>query len=242
MISVCIATFNGEKFIKEQLYSIAKQLGDSDEIIISDDCSTDKTIEYINALNDKRIKVFTNTKGKVKRTFDHATHNFENALMNTKGDIIFLSDQDDVWLDNRIEHNINLLKVNDLVITDCKVVDSSLNVIEESYFTLLNSGPGIFKNILKNSYLGCCMAFNKNILSYILPFPKYLVPHDIWIGLNVELRGKVYFSNASTLLYRRHGNNLSATSGKSSNSLIFKLTYRLAIIYNLIKRYFQKSL
>ena len=95
--SVCIATFNGEKFIKEQLDSILCQLGVDDEIIISDDSSVDQTISIIESYKDKRIKIFVNQK------FSSPIYNFENAIMKSRGDFIFLSDQDDIWQSDKVE-------------------------------------------------------------------------------------------------------------------------------------------
>lgn len=92
MISVCMATYNGEEYIKEQLESILCQLGEMDEIIISDDGSTDNTLNIIESYNDSRIKIHINTG---KHGF---VYNFENALQKAKGEYIFLSDQDDIWL------------------------------------------------------------------------------------------------------------------------------------------------
>ena len=93
MISVCIATYNGEKYIKEELESILPQLADDDEVIISDDGSKDQTMSIIEGLNDNRIKIFTHQKLPAKFRFDYTTHNFENALMHSKGDVIFFADQ-----------------------------------------------------------------------------------------------------------------------------------------------------
>ena len=112
MISVCMATFNGEKYIKEQIQSILNQLSLDDEVIISDDGSSDKTLEVINHINDKRIKVFTNTH---KHGF---THNFENALNHANGEYIFLSDQDDIWAEEKVNKVMESLIYNDLVIHD----------------------------------------------------------------------------------------------------------------------------
>ena len=94
MISVCIATYNGEKYIKEQLLSILPQLGKKDEVIISDDHSTDNTLDIVKGLNDNRIKIVMNNREK------GYTSNFENALSYAIGDYIFLSDQDDIWMSN----------------------------------------------------------------------------------------------------------------------------------------------
>ena len=97
MISVCVATYNGEKFIREQIESILCQLSSDDEIIVSDDGSTDGTIVIINCIGDKRIRII---EGPRKHS---PTFNFENALKEAKGDYIFLADQDDVWKTNKVE-------------------------------------------------------------------------------------------------------------------------------------------
>ena len=102
MISVCIATYNGEKYIKEQLDSILPQLKKLDEIIISDDKSKDKTLKIIKTLNDSRIKIFTNPKKGL-------ISNFENAITKSSGDYIFLSDQDDIWHENKIQFYLTVL-------------------------------------------------------------------------------------------------------------------------------------
>ena len=223
-ISVCMATYNGEKYIKEQLESILCQLGENDEVIISDDGSTDNTKSIIESFKDKRIKFFTNNgvKGVVS--------NFENSLNKSSGDYIFLADQDDVWLSNKVTTCLNRLKDFDLIVCNCKVVDGSLNVLHQSYFNLARSGRGFFKNIYRSTYLGCCLAFRRDILTDILPFPKKLMMfHDWWIGFIAELKLNVYFENEPLMLYRRHINTTSNTVGSSSNSLFFKIYSRVQI-------------
>ena len=101
-IVVLMSTYNGEKYIKEQVDSILSQLSDSDELIISDDLSTDKTLDILSSYNDKRIKVINHQPHKGLPPHVYATLNFENALKNAKGDYIFLSDQDDVWLEDKL--------------------------------------------------------------------------------------------------------------------------------------------
>ena len=137
MISVCIATYNGEKFIKEQLDSILCQLSNDDEVIISDDGSTDKTIEIIESYNDDRIKIFHHEKNeklsKIKegRNFYYATQNFSNALEKVSGDYVFLSDQDDIWLQNKVSRSLELLKKNDVIVHNYQVVDVNGNLTKE---------------------------------------------------------------------------------------------------------------
>lgn len=236
MISVCITTYNGEKYIKEQIESILSQISENDEIIISDDGSVDDTLSILESFNDKRIKIFSHKKNQRKKymfKFDLTTRNMENAIKKSVGDFIFMADQDDIWEDDRITSVLPFLDNYSLVINDCKVIDENRTVIYESYFDLINSKKGFVKNLSKNSYLGCCMAFKKDILQYVLPFPKQPVPHDIWIGLISEIFGKVYFLREKKILYRRHSNNLSNSAEVSRNTLLFKIRYR-AILLNSI--------
>lgn len=238
MISVCMPTYNGGKFIKAQLVSILTQLGPGDEIIISDDGSTDNTLKIVESFQENRIKVLHNARTTKPQRFKfmYTTCNIENALKQAKGDYIFLADQDDVWLENKVSILIEHLQSNDLVTSDCIVIDEYGKTIKNSYFELINASPGIFKNFKVNSYLGCCMAFKKELLSIILPISKYQVPHDIWIGLLTEVRGQVSFINTPLVAYRRHAQNLSPSGGVSGNSLYFKITYRLILLFSVVKR------
>jgi glycosyltransferase involved in cell wall biosynthesis len=234
-ISVCMTTYNGEKYIKEQLDSILCQLGEDDEVIISDDSSTDQTVNIIKSYNDKRIKLFEEQK------FFSPTYNFENSLKYATKDFIFLSDQDDVWLPAKVATVLKYLKEHDLVVSDCIVVDEDLKVLDESFFGLVNSGNGFFKNFVKNTYIGCCMAFRRSVLEYILPFPSKIAMHDIWIGLSTEMKGTVFFLKEPQILYRRHENTATLSGLKSKNNTVFKLYYRFLLLYQLVKRHIFNS-
>ncbi len=236
MISVCIPTYNGAVYIKEQLLSILSQLSSNDEIIISDDESTDDTLAIIKSLNDSRIKVYVHKKTKSRFKSDFTTHNVENALLKSSGDIIFLSDQDDLWINDKVKIMMDKLIDFDLILSDCQIVNSQLKNISSSYFEINNSKPGVINNIIKNSYLGCCMAFRRRVLEYALPFPVTGVAHDIWLGLIAETTGKVCFINSITLLYRRHEWTVTQSGKKSNTSLMFKVLYRYRIIKSLIGR------
>ncbi|WP_083891510.1 glycosyltransferase family 2 protein [Fibrella aestuarina] len=228
-VSVCMATFNGAKFVKRQLLSILPQLEPLDEIIISDDNSTDDTVSVINSIHDKRIKVHLNKIG------SGPTANFQNALYLCSGDIIVLCDQDDIWLPTKLSDIRHALSTSDLVITDCIVVDEKEQIIHESFFALRNSRKGFWRNLYKNSYVGCCMAFKKEVLSYSLPFPRHIHMHDWWIGLCVEKLGKVYFLDKPLIKYVRHGNNASPT-GEAGYNLLTKLINRLQLLFYIIFR------
>ncbi len=230
-ISVCIATYNGAAFIQEQLVSIIKQLDENDEIIISDDGSTDNTLTLINKLNDKRIQVYFNQGKK------GVIHNFANAFSHAQGGYIFLADQDDIWEEGRVSITLEYLQQHDLVNVDCTVFDSaSSNILCHSFFELKNSGRGFFKNFYKNTYFGCCMAFKREMLNYILPIPTRVCMHDVWIGLLTEFYGKVLFLKKPLIKYRRHGNNASFTSEVSKNSFTKKLSMRFWLLYYYIGR------
>lgn len=231
MISVCIPTYNGGKFIRSQLESILSQLSNDDEIVISDDSSSDNTLEIIDSFNDKRIKVFANN------TFHSPIYNLENALKQASGDYIFLSDQDDEWKLNKISVVMEYLKTTELVVHDAQVVDGEGNLLFESFFELNHTKSGKFYNLLKNGYIGCCMAFNRHVLESCLPFPKKLPMHDSWIGNVAAFKcERVSFIQDKLISYRRHGNNASITGEKSCRSIKEKLSDRLCIIYNLLLR------
>src|SRR5690606_1799886 len=159
-VSVCIATYNGGKFIKEQLDSILKQLSNDDEVIISDDSSNDNTVDIIKSLNDKRIKLFENQK------FRNHVRNFEFALKKASNPIIFLSDQDDIWASNKIGIMKTELEKYDIIVCDHSVIDENGNILLKSYFGhfTFRSKPGFFRNLFRHSFSGCCMAFKKSIL------------------------------------------------------------------------------
>ena len=235
MISVCMATYNGEKYIEEQLYSILKQLSEADEIIISDDSSTDLTIDIIRRINDKRIKLILNN------NFHYPASNFENALKYASGDYIFLSDQDDVWVDDKVVKMMQYLKKYDLVISDAYITDKDLNIISESAFKTFKSGSGIVKNIYVNTYYGCCMALKKELFERALPFPENKeIGHDLWLGLVAEITAKVYFLNEKLIYFRRHSGTVTMGGrGKSKRSILKKLRGRVIILKYLFKFYFK---
>ncbi|WP_044172030.1 glycosyltransferase family 2 protein [Flectobacillus major] len=231
-ISVCIATFNGERYIKEQLNSILVQLGENDEIIISDDSSTDGTVDIIKSFADSRIKIFEN------QHFHNVIFNIEHSLKQATGKYIFLADQDDVWLPQKVSETLEYLTLYDLVISDLQVVDGDLVPMNEQSTKIPNLNP--LKVIIKNPYIGCCMAFNRNVLNNTLPFPKYIPMHDMWIGVIASLYFKPYFLNKKLIYYRRHGSNLSYTGETSQYPFIKKISFRLNLLKAIVYAHFKK--
>lgn len=237
MISVCIATYNGEDVILTQLNSILPQLGKDDEVIISDDGSKDGTVDKVLGLNDKRITI---VKGPCKGS---PILNFENALQYCKGDYIFLSDQDDKWMPEKVETCLKRLKGGfDCVVTDCIVTDMDFNVISPSFYAHNHMHEGRFYNLLvSNNYLGGSMAFNRRVLQASLPFPKDIPMHDIWIGNVAAFFYKTTFIHQACSYLRRGDHNASSTARKSDNSLLTKLCLRWRIVKGLMLRKSQLS-
>jgi glycosyltransferase involved in cell wall biosynthesis len=227
-ISVCMATYNGAKFVQDQISSILSQLEDLDELIISDGLSTDTTLSIISNYNDPRLKIITNP---VRLS---PIQNFEVAIKAATNEYIFLSDQDDIWLSNKVESTLDAFHVTnaDLLVSDCKLVDENLKVINASYRAMYNFKKGKLQSFLLNPYLGCCMAFRRRTLIKILPFPTIIPMHDIWIGIVCEFFYKVDYIEQPLILYRRHTGNATPFTGskKSNNSLLKKLKFRLNMI------------
>ncbi len=232
MNSVCVATYNGERFIEQQLQSILEQLAPDDELIVSDDGSTDKTLSVVASIGDKRIRVRHSEAHYFK-------DNFIEAMREAKGEIIFLADQDDVWLAGKYARCVKELKDVDLVCTNSMMTDAELQVIEPNFFSLYHSGTGLFKNAMNNTYYGSCMAFRRTLLDKALPMPPTReIGHDIWLGLVAEMTGKVRFVDTPYLLYRRHGETKTCTADlwhRSSRSLGRKIWSRVVVLYYVCK-------
>lgn len=231
MISVCMATYNGEKYIREQVSSILQQLGENDELIVSDDGSTDSTLQELTVFNDSRIKVFDGPhKG--------LTYNFENAIVHASGDYLFLSDQDDVWEPDKVRSMVAALQDADLVISDAWIADKDAVSTGVSLFDICKPHKGFWLTLYHTTYIGCCTAFRRTILKKLLPFPPHIVMHDYWIGMIADLYYKTTFIPDKLLRYRRHGDNTSAlTTGKSPLSLRQKLAYRYWIVRYVLTRW-----
>ena len=204
-VSVALASYNGEKYIKEQVCSVLECLGPMDELVISDDGSKDETRSIIAGINDPRIILIDGPGKGIKA-------NFDNAIRNTTGDIIFLCDQDDIWMPEKTEKVLKAFKENNcsVVVHDCEVVDDEDNVIMPSFYAFRGSGSGAFKNTVKNTYIGCCMAFKSGLKERILPIPESIEMHDQWIGVWGDKTSGSVFIPDKLIKYRRHGDNASS--------------------------------
>ena len=221
--SVAMATYNGGAYIREQLDSVRAQLAPDDEIIVSDDGSTDDTRAIVETLaaEDPRIRLTDGPKQGLIR-------NFEHALSLCTGEIVFLCDQDDVWLPGKAEACTAALTQPGvwLVLHDAHITDGEGVRLHDSFFAWRGVRGGVVPNYLKNSFIGCCMAFRRELLDAALPFPEGIPMHDQWLGMLAMKRGKVVFLREPLLDYRRHGGNASADRHGTVSSMI-RNRYRL---------------
>ncbi len=230
MISVCMATYNGEKYLERQIESIVSQLHEGDELVVSDDGSTDATVHILESFQRRcpSIKI-------VEGPHLGVVANFENAISNAGGDYIFLSDQDDVWNPQKVERVMAAFGAvePDLIVHNAEIVDSDLTSLGFTTFEWRKSGPGLIKNLKRNSFIGCCMAFRREILPLCLPFPRHIAMHDWWIGLASCLNSDPMFIDDCLIQYRRHGDNASKMTHKGA---IEMLSDRFLMACSLLRR------
>ena len=232
-ISVCIATYNGEKYIKEQLDSILSQLSRDDEVIIVDDCSKDNTVDIIKTFNDERIKLYFN-----KSNLRHVK-TFENAISSSSGDIIFLSDQDDIWCKGRVHLMVDKIKNSDalLLISSFDEIDKKGEILQNNEHLLFEKDSRkSIKNMIniflgRADYWGCSMCFKKDLKKYILPIPINVVSHDIWFAIVGIYLNKIIHLESKTLLHRIHESNVTP---KKKRSIMMKLLAR----WNFFKQFY----
>ena len=244
-ISVALASFNGEKYIEEQLYSILNQTLIPFEIIICDDNSTDNTIKIIEKISKvySVIKIFKNKNklGVIK--------NFSKAIELCSGDYIALSDQDDIWELNKLEYQLSVVQNHELKSNKLSAVLAvhDLKTFEKPEKFLLNSLWGKLgfnylnpnKNIsFTNKYYGCTMLFNRTLFNHIMPIPNNIAMHDHWIALNASDLGAIVIIEKPLIKYRQHQNNVTTIP----NSISFFLKIKNYLKSSLAKNYKQKEI
>lgn len=236
-ISVCMAIYNGEKYLEKQIFSILNQLRDDDELIIVDDMSIDNSLDVVNSFIDKRIKII-----RLKNNVGHVKA-FERAIIESKGEIVFLSDQDDIWIPGRLN-----LMIDKLLSSDKLIVCSNFLLIDSSDNNLFNFIKPISikynKNYIKNifgiffgerSYYGCVMAFRRQLINYCFPAPDFVESHDIWIAIFGNLNNSVLHINDITLNHRIHLHN-ATTSGRGFIKVIRSRLFFIKAVFYFLKR------
>lgn len=235
-ISVALCTYNGELYLSDQLESIVKQTRLPDEIIVCDDCSTDSTLEILDnfqKISPIPLKIYANEKNL------GVSKNFEKAISLCSGDIIFLSDQDDVWLPEKIEKLTEVFNCNKdclYVFSDAYVVDNDLCPLGYTMWESVSFNSFQRKKFLKGQQLeillkhnvvtGATMAFRSELNEIVLPIPEIWI-HDAWIGLLGSILGKGCFIEEPLIYYRQHNNQLI---GGKKRGIVDKLRIALSNI------------
>ena len=223
MIDILLSTYNGEKYLKEQIDSIINQTYTDWTLIIRDDGSKDNTQNIIRSYTDRYSNIIqiqsSENIGVIK--------SFETLLKHSDSDYFMFCDQDDVWLNNKLELSISKIMETEseigndhpvIVHTDLTVVNSNLDTIEQSMFKMFNLRPSLIHSninfaLLYNCVTGCTLIGNRTARRVAIPFPLNINMHDSWIAQAVLLNGgKVVTIYAPTILYRQHGNNVLGTN------------------------------
>lgn len=221
VVDILLATYNGEKYVEEQINSILKQSYKEIRLIISDDNSTDNTLKIIEKLqkSDSRIIVYKQNKNL------GVTANFEFLLNKVENDYFMFADQDDIWLEDKVKKSVEKLENDkcDLVFTNLKIVDENLKVLNKSFWKAKGLNQKIKKHMnfeglyLNNFVTGCTTICKKKFIKQILPLPKnteYIL-YDYWLALVVSKNGKIGKIEEPQILYRQHKHNAVGAKRKS---------------------------
>jgi glycosyltransferase involved in cell wall biosynthesis len=237
-----MATYNGEKFVLEQMASILEQLTPDDEAIVIDDSSSDGTVKLLRGMSDPRIKIYLNERNR------GSNYSFGRAIALANNDIVFMSDQDDIWMAGRV-----LLMKEKLLDTGALLVSSNFACMDMNGRKISFSVDGVkasnsckhFKNILdilmgRTNYFGCAMAFRKNLLELILPIPSFVESHDLWIALAGNLKGSNAHLDEKTLKKRVHSSNVSITKRNLLLKIRARFIFGISIMILLFRNFSNK--
>lgn len=201
-ISIAMATYNGAAFLREQLDSFAVQSRLPHEVIVTDDCSTDATVLIVEDFARKAPFEVILSRNPTNLGY---SRNFENAVRKASGDIIFISDQDDVWFPNKIATVAELFEGKNAPLV---VVNDQILALDG----ISPSGVTIFENSRKFGFpdstliAGCCTAISKSLRAILVPFPESM-PYDSWVGKMGDFLGSKTLVEEPLQIYRRHGGN-----------------------------------
>lgn len=207
-----MAVYNGEKYLKKQIDSILVQLRNDDELVISYDRSSDGTWELIQnyAKEDRRIVIVTDPGSGV-------IDNFNNALAHCRGKYLFISDQDDIWIETKIDRMIAFLEESGvaLAVHNGVTINDDDDIVSGDFFCEERIEPSFWRNFFKSRYSGCCMAFTANFARVVLPIPQRIDAYDRWLGLCAERFFQIGFLDDILIHHRVHGENYTPTSSRS---------------------------
>ncbi|WP_411701472.1 glycosyltransferase [Conyzicola sp.] len=212
-VSVCMATYNGSAYVKAQVDSILSQLDHDDELVIVDDASTDDTVQVLRRILDPRIRLIV-----LDENVRHVRA-FERALSEARGDYLFLSDQDDIWVEGRLSHMLAELQSSRVVASNWRLIGGNAHT-SPKFVDEEASSRSKFSNLLliyrgRLPYFGCAMGIRRDALSLVLPFPRATEAHDLWIAIAGNVDGGISHLGGVTVERRIHGNNLTPLSRRS---------------------------
>jgi len=217
-VAVLMATYNGEKYLGQQLDSILCQTYRNFQLYISDDCSTDATRNVIQTYVERYPEKITYTVNKNNRGF---VKNFENLLYDCCEEYIAFADQDDIWQSNKLEILMDAMSELEsskpdsasLVHSDLSLIDQDDNTLHKSYFQFrkykLKSSQDIGHILGPCGVMGNTLLINKKLKEIVLPFPDTLDVHDYWIAIHAELFGQRKTLHTQLVQYRIHSDNCS---------------------------------
>ncbi|MDR6942697.1 glycosyltransferase family 2 protein [Mucilaginibacter pocheonensis] len=223
LVSVALCTYNGEKYLKEQLESIINQVYENLEIIIVDDCSTDKTFSIASeyAAADPRIKCFRNESNL------GFNKNFEQAINLTTGDFIAISDQDDIWLDTKIQDLLDNIKDNWMVFSNSVYINANGAEIDKKLLNNFSFENGNYKNLLLGNFVtGHTSLISRDFLKYVLPFPPTGY-YDRWMGFVAIYHHKLTYLDKVLTKYRIHDQSVIQKSLQDDQESLRRLHYSL---------------
>lgn len=209
-VSVVMATYNGERYLREQIDSVVAELQPGDELIVVDDASRDGTSGLLDSVIWPNLRIVKNPSNiGVLRTF-------ERGLMLARGDVVFLCDQDDIWLPGKRAAFINAFSADArtlVVVSDAQLIDANGAMLAPSFMATKGGFQGdILNTVIRNRYLGCAMALRRVVFTPALPIPRFVPMHDMWLGAVACVAGRVHYIASPLLQYRRHGGNVSPST------------------------------
>lgn len=230
MIAILMATHNGEKYLKEQLDSIKNQTFQKWHLIISDDGSTDRTLEIAKKFQKEVAQQVTITKNQIPT--GSAKNNFFHLMENVEENYIMFADQDDVWKEDKIEKTFSCMKeleekieeaVPILVHTDLTVVDENMEILADSFFQYakLKKEVDLATLIIQNIVTGCTVMMNRRLYEgiYQIKDLEKVIMHDYWAALYAMVYGVVGVVDKSTMYYRQHKSN--SVGAKASGNPVY---------------------
>ena len=234
-VSVAMAVYNGLPFLAEQLASVLSELRAEDELVVVDDHSSDGSLTLLQDLVDPRLVLLRNERNVGVR------RSFERALGACTREVVLLCDQDDIWIAGKRSALVAPFELDprcSVVVSDAEVIDSQGAILSRSFMASRGGFKGgWWSTLVKNRYLGCCMALRSDVVALGLPIPAKVPMHDMWFGMLAVSRGRVCYLPRPHLQYRRHDRNVSPSSRAG---VVTMLRWRWNLLFQVCRRLWQR--